>query len=433
MYDIESLFKKDLDKYAVPTMSEEEMLYVLAYRAKVFEPVARYMHSEIHMDFELMSTIAYADVVNRANMKEAVTFLSANQDKYSDEELLFLILRSMVLMTWKLDVLYLTHLEQCAQANMHWDEMLIMLSSKRLEGVHISLKGLPYWLRNTSLNYAGSLPDEYQNRYMQMEVVMVKANDIQAKCRRIGQAYIVALDCGIYFYLQEWYRILLQGYRLKQYCTEHSFDITDPVKTGAGLMLSIVNTLKGSGSVYQLPPPAMVFRPNDIYISREIVEYQISFMLGHELGHVIKHSLSNHTYDKSMEYEADDFSMDMLKHDKSSCTILNKANHSIKLPQEENDIQSEDLYTRQIEAIEILFLFFDLFYYICERKGHQDFANITHPEPEERRRNICKRYVGNPTKPLIDYADNLIGRIKKQIDRVIDSQERRSKKDENIF
>ena len=432
MHDITFLFKRDLDKYMVPTLSEEEMLYVLACWKKVFKPVCRYIHTAVNMDFELMSTIAYADVVNQSNLKEVVAFLSTNQNQYPDGELLFLILRSMVLMTWKLDVLYFTHLEQCAQANFAWDQMLILLSRNQLEGVHFSLRGLPYWLRNTSLNYAGCLPDEYQKQYMQMEVVMVKANDIQAKCRRIGQTYIVTLDCGIYFYLQEWYRILLQGYRLKQYCTKYGCSITDPVKTGATLMLSIAGTLKGSGSVYQLPPSAMIFKPNDIHISREIVECQIGFMLGHELGHVIKHSLQNLPYDKSIEYEADDFSMDMLRYNKSFCRTLNKSDQSIQLPEEENNIQSKDLYTRQIEAIEILFAFFDLFYYVCQRKGYQDFVYTVHPEPKERRKNIRQRYVGDSENPLIEYADNLIGRIKKQIDYVIDSQEGREM-DEHIL
>lgn len=432
MCDIDFLFKEDLKKYVVPMITQEKFDYILACWEMVFEPVRRYIYTGIQMDYELMTMISYSDVVNQADLKEVVAFLSMNKNKYPDEELLFLILRAMVLTTWKLDIRLLTHLEQCALANFRWDQALIFLSKNDLEGKQLSLDGLPYWLRNTSLGYAGCLPDEFREQYIQMEIVMVKANDIQAKCKRIGGKYIVALDYGIYVYLQEWHRILLHGYRLRRYSAENECEITDPVKTGAGLMLSVAETLRGSGSVYQMPPPAMNFKLNDMQISREMVEVQIRFMLGHELGHVTKHSSQGMASDKLIEYEADDFSMDMLRYDTSFCSVLNKADTSVRLPGEENDIQSKDRCERQIEAVEILFVFYDLFYYICRRKGYQAPENTAHPEPEDRRKNIRKRYAANPVRPLIEYADSLVGRIKERINYVIDLQER-GKIDESVL
>lgn len=425
MRDLESLSREDLQKYAVPTISNQGIEYVLGYGEKAFESVRRYMQTSIHMDFELMTAIAYSDVVSQSDLKEVISFLSANKNKYADEELLFLVLRSMVVRTWKLDVLLLTHLEQCALANNRWNQALIFLSQNKLEGNYFTLKGLPYWLRNTSINYAYILPDKLRDQYMQMEIVMTKSNNIQAKCKRLGETYIIVLDYGIYVYLQEWCRILLHGYRIRQYCEENDWDITDPVKTGAWLMISVVETLRGSGSVYQMPVPAMNFRNNDSVISREIVESQIEFMIGHELGHVVKHSLHSLPYDKSIEYEADAFSMEMLQYDVSAVTVINKADTSIRLPIEENDIQSKNPYDRKIEAVEILFAFYDIFYYTCRKRGYRNLENTAHPEPVERRKKIQNKYSEDFEGPLIKYADSLIERIKKQIDDISASQGRR--------
>lgn len=424
----EMLSSDDFQKYVIPTVSTEEIECIIANTYTVFKPVCRYMWPNINIDFELMTAIDYSNTINDSELKNVIAIISSNRNKYCDEELLYLLFRSMFFVVWKLDVLFLTHLEQCALVNYRWNQSLIYFSKNKVEGNLFALKCLPYWLRNTSLNYAFSLPSDLQDIYKQIEIVMIKADDIQAKCKLIGKTYIITLDCGIYIYLQEWSRLLLQGYRLKQYCSDNDWVITEPVKTGAKLLLSIVNNLRGDGSVFQMPAPAMNFKQNDQIIVREIVESQIEFIIGHELGHIVKHINLNPPYNKCIELEADDFSLDILKYSKGIVAVLNKADMSIKLPFEENDVQSKELYEKKVESVEILFAFYDMFYYICQRK-YEESENTTHPELKERRENVCKRYTNGLKRPFIDYVYSLVYKIKEQIDNLLNENKGENNED----
>ena len=193
-------------------------------------------------------------------------------------------------------------------------------------------------------------------------------------------------------------------------------------------MLSIVNNLRGDGSVFQMPAPAMNFKQNDQIIVREIVESQIEFIIGHELGHIVKHINLNPPYNKCIELEADDFSLDILKYSKGIVAVLNKADMSIKLPFEENDVQSKELYEKKVESVEILFAFYDMFYYICQRK-YEESENTTHPELKERRENVCKRYTNGLKRPFIDYVYSLVYKIKEQIDNLLNENKGENNED----
>ena len=115
--DIELLGEDDFSKHVFPIISQEGIEYVMASRVAVFESVQRYMWEAINIDFELITGIDYAHIVNQAQLEDVVCFLSENKNRYRDEELIYLFLRSMISMVWKFDVLFLTHLEQCVMAN----------------------------------------------------------------------------------------------------------------------------------------------------------------------------------------------------------------------------------------------------------------------------------------------------------------------------
>lgn len=369
-----------------------------------------------------MRAVDYSRVVNTKALTSVVSFLQANKNRYADEELLFLFLRSMVSVTWKLDVLFLTHLEQCVEANYQWHQTLSVFSQNKLEGNYFALDGLPSWLRDISIRYAEVLTIDQLEKYRQMEVVLVKANDIEAQCRLIGNTHIVSLDCGLYTYLQEWCLFILQGYRIKQYCSENSWWVlTEPIKSGATLFLAIADILQGGSSVYQMPPSAMNTDRSDFLIAREIVDAQLAFIFGHEIGHIMCHSAKDIPQGKEIEFEADDFSMDILKRLEIQVSVINKSNAGIKLAYENNEVQSKNPNDRKIEAVEILFAFYGMYNYACQKRGYKIPKNDTHPEIYERRANISKRYSKLAQKPLAIYADDLITKIKREIDFRVDN------------
>lgn len=407
---------EEFQKHVVPLIPSESLDCVFACLHAAFEPVNRYMKQGIHLDFELIATVNYADVVQQGKLKNVISFLSDNGNRYSDKELLFLFLRSMISVVWKLDVLLLTHLTQCATANLKWNNTLIHLSQDELQEYYFRLNQLPYWLRNTSINFYSALPTELKSKYANTEFVMIKANDIHACCKLIGQTHIIALDSGIYTYLQEWCKMLVHGYRVKEYCNKNNWAITDPVKTGARFFVAIADIMNNVGSVYQMPPSSMIFCENDNLIIRDIVENQICFIIGHEFGHIVLHSSYDNLSDKSIEFEADDFSAALLKNFNGTAGILNKADRSVNLPIEENDIQSRSPYERRIESAELLFFFFDAYHYACRKRGYAQNTDNFHPDSSERKKNLCKQYPAKSNTPLADYAENLICRIKSQID-----------------
>lgn len=381
-----------------------------------FEPVERYMWTGTHIDFEMITAIDYSSILNEQRLEPVITLLSSNRNKYPDNELMFLFLRSMASVTWKLDVLLLTHLEQCASANSEWNQLLAYLSHNKLEGNCFSFDKLPYWLKNVSDHFISALPAELKEKFNQIEVVMIKSNDIQAQCKLIGNTHIITLDSGLYTFLSEWCKLLIHGYRLKQYCQKNDWSLTDPIKSCANLFIAIVEALRGNGSIYRLPMPAMNFNFNDSLIVKDILQYQIQFMLGHEFSHIIKHVNLDAPYNKAIELEADSFSLEMLKRVDFNVSILNRPNATTQISEEENDIQSKHKHDKKIECIEILFSFFDLFYYTCHKLGYPLISNTTHPKIKTRRQNLYKQYTPTHVSPLINYIDYLSPQIKNQIE-----------------
>lgn len=413
---MKEIWEKEYKENVNAFISQEEISYILASADNIFKCVERYKAPSCFIDFELIAAVNYADIANEAKLKDTLTLLISNQERYQDEELIFLAFHTMFAMIWKLDVLFLTHLKECVAANAVWNYTLGVLAQNKAKNEIFNTYSWPYWLRNSSLNYAASLPENIRNEYMKLEVVMIKANDIQAHCKKIGKKYIITLDYGIYIYLQEWIKILLTGYRIRQYCIKRNFVMTEPVRTGAQLFLTIADILNRRIPAYQIPPPAMNFKCNDYFISRENVENQIAFILGHELGHILLHTKNGCIDRKKIELEADDFSVNFLKNRVSISGILNKEDPTNKMPFEENDIQSSDKLENRLESIEILFIFYKLYYYACQKRNYIIAVNTDYFNIDERKKNIYMKYFAGAERPFVTYAEDFAERIQKKID-----------------
>lgn len=409
----------DIKRNTALFIPSERIQQLLALTANSFEPVERYIWPGYQADNELLTAVDYSNILNKPELRNAVRRVLENQNRYSDTEISFLLIRYMISVIWKLDVLFLTHLRPCFLLNARWNAGLVYFTQNVLTKEDFNPNLLPYWLRNTSLTYAASLPADLYEQYAQLEVIPIKNTDIQARCMHLGKHYIVALDCGLYTYLQDWCRILIQGYRLWQYSTENEWAIREPVKTSAFLMILIVDIMRGNGSVFQLPPPVMNFSQNDTTVVREIVESQISFLLGHEFGHFICHRETKCPDDVLMEIEADNFSINTLRNLKCTPGILNKTDYSKQLPFEKNDIQSNDNFIRRIEAIDILFSFYEQYYYVCQKRGYLHPTSMPYLELSKsiyrRRNNIRNQLPSDYQSPFLTYVNDLAYRIQEQM------------------
>lgn len=408
---IDEIIKDEFDKYVKPVIKEDSLTYFMALTMSNFEKVSRYMWPAAHIDFELLTTIDYSKISFNSEVSEIIEITSNNSNRYKEEELLYLILRTMYKVVWKLDMLLLLHLEECVETNYKWNYLIAGLAQNRLEGKYYYLTDMPYWLRNEHIGLLHSPPPELEiEKILSVEVAMHKANDIQASCRSLGRNKIIFLDFGLYVYLTEWCELILSGYRIRKYCEENDYSLTEPVKTGAGLFCAIADILANKSETYNLPM-MMNFDKHDPLIVKEIVTSQIDFILAHEYGHII---IDEEVDELNNEIRADSVALEWIKNSKMTAQILNKS-QDVKLEIENNDIQSPNMENRKVEAIELLFIFYDLYYYVCKARGDKPLKKKMLSMIDCRRKNI-RRYVNEESPLLVEYADELAMRIKTIID-----------------
>ena len=133
-------------------------------------------------------------------------------------------------------------------------------------------------------------------------------------------------------------------------------------------------------------------------------------MIGHELGHIYLAEKQKTLDDKKEELYADDYALKMLEH---SCgSIINLNNDEEELI---NDIQSESCINKLIEDIELLFLFYDMYFYASEILGYIVEEDTSHPNSIERREYLKRYYNNEKQTNLLDYAESLSDRIKEEM------------------
>lgn len=414
--NIENAIKDDLKRFVTPIISSDGIYHFIACSTNHFEEVSRYMRPNLNMDFEILTSIDYSVVANDDNIGELIRLMVSSDHRYRDEELLYLLLRTMLVPIWKLDVFLLTHLRKCAETNEQWNYTIGYLAQNKLDGYDYSLTGLPYWLRNEHINLLQNpYPECDVGILHSVELAMLKSNDIQASFRALGNNRMIVLDYGLYIYLAEWCKLILSGYRLRKYCEENDYALTEPIKTGASLVIAIADILANRRPVFLMPPSMMLFDKNDPLVIKEIVMHQIDFILAHEYGHII---LNHHSESQANEIDADLFSVRWIHHLKSIVKTLNDKN-SEGVPTFSNNIQATNDLDRKTEAIEILFAFFELFYYVCEKRKYNIASFNIHPQISERRAQIrdYHSYTGRPH--LIRYTDELSECIRNNIDMLL--------------
>lgn len=388
-----------------PIISENRLQEIIAYNNACLYEVDRYRYSGIVLDFEGITSVDYADILQKEGLRRVTERLIENKAQYDQKELNYLVLRNLINYSWKLDAIFLLHLRECAEACQNWGTLL-----RRLACDENLLERQPYWLRNEQTNLFQAMEPEMYELLSKVELVMIKSNKVFPKCSSTGAYYFIQMDSGIYPFLFEWIRVLLCGYRINAFNEENEIvQTTEPVKTGAALMLAVVNIIRGNKSAFVLPEPAMNFSPKDYGIAKEVVTNQIEFLLGHEYGHIYAMGNNLSMEAKEEELYADDFSVKLLE--KTQAIVAPVGSDTDRF---QNDIQPESGIDRKIEDIELLFLFYDVYFYASELMGYKE-ADDSHPHSDVRRKALRKYYTNEKKTPLLDYAESIVDKMKRKM------------------
>lgn len=432
---INDLVKEDMHEHVEMIIEKSGIDLLFAEIYKIHKDVSRYMSKEFGIDLELLQSIDYAKIVENKDLKLMVNCIAMNGKQYSEEDILLLNIRSMFVMSWKMDIFFITHIRECVEANIRWNKASSYFANRKVCGKKYMLCGMPYWLRNEQISLLASIPDEYDlSEIRHIECGVIKTNDIQAHCMSLGNSRMIFMDYGVYVYLMEWIKMILCGYRVKKYNEESDFiELTEPVITCTDLFIAIVDILRNNGRVFNLPPSAMLFDKADIFIIKEIIMNQVDFMMAHEYGHIL---LEQKTQDEiktkeemeqsfKNEYEADNFAMNWIRKSEARAIRLNMEDY--KNQKDYNNIQLQDLKNRKVENVELLFTFFEMFDFVYQRiiklmDKEIERSKDTHPTALLRRKNIRQFYDGDIDTKLMNYAEDFVRRMKVYMDSLSDEE-----------
>lgn len=389
-----------------PIIDSQVIELLMGMHVACFYNVSRYCNSNISMDFEEISAVDYTDILQKEGWKHIVDRLIENKSQYDEYELNYFALRNLIIFSWKLDVRFWLHLRQCAEACVNWGIIIRGLAKEK------KLTLQPYWLRNTQMMVLSCMNEEMRDQFGTVELAFVKSNKISPKCASLKDTYFICFDQGIYTYLFEWGKLILSGYRLTKFSEQNeTVQVKLPIKTMASFMMSVVEIIHGQKSAFTLPDVIMNYSPNDSIIAKDIATKQVMFMLGHEYGHIWAAKKVRFLEEKEEELYADDFAVQLLKKDESKVEWLNRLNNDSSV----NDVQKQPIFARALEDVELLFLFFDLYYKALIILGYEEESDESHPHIVKRREAVRKYYPQETQMQLLDFAESLVEQIIEQV------------------
>ena len=259
-------FSEEFNNNVFLTISKQNIDKLFGMNFLCFYEVIRYRRPKYFIDYESIASIDYAKASQNNKIERVTGRLIENNKQYDQEELTYLLLRHLVNFSWKLDLLFLLHLEQCLRANTNWGSLLRTVAMEEK-----IMNGQPYWLRNAQAGLFNDADPELKAILNKVELVMVKSNMIFPKYSSLGREhnkhYFIQIDSGIYPFLFEWMRILLSGYRVNQFnLSNRVVNTSEPVKTGSKLMFAVAKIIRRGGSAFSLPEPALSFSNEDFNI-----------------------------------------------------------------------------------------------------------------------------------------------------------------------
>ena len=329
--------------------------------------VYRYKSHMVNTDMEVWATIDYSALLNNPRLEKLCLMISKEQS-YSQIDLMYMSLRCWLFYSWKLDVRSIMNLVEIMKAINRYNAFLYEYAEQKID-VGSEIK-CPYWLRQARSVLSYCLPDDINGEALKKtEVVMVRTHDIQANCRELKGVYFICLDYGLYFFLYEWARIVLGCYRMDHYMIGDRCKIKLSSESAAYSVLNMCKYIIGQGSITSIGTYPC-FSDADGMIAKELVGWQSDYILAHEYSHI------GMGYESSIagELQADKYAIQWLSESEARFSPLKGVDGVIAGISEEerkemkrSDLLLKNKKDRIIESIELLFVFYDVFYYILQK------------------------------------------------------------------
>lgn len=149
-----------------PILGEQGIQTLLALNGACFYEVDRYKYQEVFWDFEIIATVDYSDILQGKEFVRIVERLTENKKQYDEHEQRYLVLRGIFNYSWKLDIMFLAHFKECAQAYLNWGILIRRVACDKVNEIfNFGQKKQPYWLRNEQTNLLNSMDTEMYNLF----------------------------------------------------------------------------------------------------------------------------------------------------------------------------------------------------------------------------------------------------------------------------
>lgn len=400
--------------------SKDDILTIRASIKVASFPVLRFLCPYDHIDEEVALSVDYAAVLNNPDLEKTCQMISQEQS-YRQRDLFYMAIWCLVFFSWDLDIQSIANRHAIVQAMDRYKAYVYHFAGEKVNSGY-EFK-CPYWLREARSVLSYCVPKDIDcEKIKKTEVVMVRTHDIQAKCRELKGTHFICIDFGLYFFLHQWARIILGCYRLANATftddEDRKIKIQPPINSAAQYVRKMCGFLirqqeEGpfrDGTILSLdmfPCFSMV----DGSTAKELIGWQIDFILAHEYSHI------GMGYESTVdgELKADEYALNWLSKNKSSFSILNKRmmNKETKEEFKESDPLFKKKTDRIVESVELLFLLYDVYYYIRDKVMFYKHNN-EYPAVYERALQ-CQQHYSNQIDEdsLIAFARTLVDEIKK--------------------
>ena len=402
----------DLSKEGLvfPALTPENLHLVQSISTFFYLPIIRNQLSFPSYDFELITCLDYVDTLNNPSLKKMCQALSRDQS-YSPKDLMYLILRNISIPIWRLDIRTMLELPDIIFATDAYNRYIYSYAAKMCGSEQVYR--CPYWLRQAQADLSYCVPNDVdKDALKKSEVIMIRNRNILASCREFRGTQFICLDYGLYFFLFEWIRILLSNYRLSNCFFAKKIKVKPLYKSTALYIKSVCQYINGNADASALCSVPPLFSYADSLMAKDIISHQFDFILAHEYSHIGMGCEST----VEGELQADLYAIGWAKNCIGKSTFLNSDE---EITEDYYNIMSKNNSDRTIESIEIMFLFYDLFFYICDKlmlNAHD--GGICHP-PIVDRIDQCQRHYSDKshTNDFIEYSRSFVDCVKREYDQ----------------
>lgn len=412
-----------------PFISKEEIRSLLGFLAKThIEKNETNYKPSIYLDLEQLQVADYPSFFSTSAEEHTALNLIQESGNFSNEELCFLTLKSLVRFEWPKpnsneDVAAAATLE--LSLHIYLAEMVNNLACKELEYGAL----IPYWARNTQINMLSDISERVDKEIGPKNIpcIVLRSHDINAYTYKLNaNTKAIVLDYALEPFLKDVNAFLISFYSSKEYAGPRR------IPRAAAEIIPRIMFFKGKMSFTSLPPFSILIGEGAVESLKVTTDDQIKFIFAHEIGHIyLDHPTqkevptNNRELLEMIEYEADSFALEWAR-----SRTLNDFRYFLnpRVEDKEDDptgsmISSLSTYANFYTNVEILFLILDfmeeLFGILCEKdrslKGSD--GDYKHPAAKNRIDRLKKKTVYDApiNTDFSMFSKNLFDQINKHV------------------